>query len=76
MAEVVTIELDPLMVYLQRANPWSSDLFDDGKIRLRVTEVGDTDVTTEVLVGGRVAMAAPGMQLLRDRTVAQMFLGS
>ena len=33
VAEVVTIELDPLMVYLQRANPWSSDLFDDGKIR-------------------------------------------
>ncbi len=30
-------------------------LIDDGKIRLRVTEVGDTDVTTEVLVGGRVS---------------------
>ena len=26
-------------------------LIDDGKIRLRVTEVGDTDVATEVLVG-------------------------
>ena len=30
-------------------------LIDDGKIRLRVIEVGDTDVRTEVLVGGRVS---------------------
>ncbi|WP_460807964.1 pyruvate kinase [Nocardioides salsibiostraticola] len=30
-------------------------LIDDGKIRLRVTAVGDTDVTTEVMVGGMVS---------------------
>ncbi|MEQ7846562.1 pyruvate kinase [Nocardioides kribbensis] len=30
-------------------------LIDDGKIRLRVTGVDDTDVTTEVLVGGKVS---------------------
>ncbi len=30
-------------------------LIDDGKVRLRVTDVTDTDVTTEVLVGGRVS---------------------
>ncbi|MDP2772162.1 MAG: pyruvate kinase, partial [Nocardioides sp.] len=30
-------------------------LIDDGKVRLRVTSVGDTDVTTEVLVGGPVS---------------------
>ena len=30
--EVVTIELDPLMVYLQRTNPWSQQLFEDDKI--------------------------------------------
>jgi len=30
--EVVTIELDPAMVELQRANPWSRQLFDDPKI--------------------------------------------
>ncbi len=30
-------------------------LIDDGKIRLRVTEVTDTDVVTEVLVGGKVS---------------------
>lgn len=30
-------------------------LIDDGKIRLRVTDVDDTDVTTEVLVGGKVS---------------------
>ena len=30
-------------------------LIDDGKIRLRVTAVDDTDVTTEVVVGGRVS---------------------
>ncbi len=30
-------------------------LIDDGKIRLRVLEVGDTDVRCEVLVGGRVS---------------------
>lgn len=30
--EVYTIELDPAMVAMQRANPWSADLFDDGKI--------------------------------------------
>jgi len=29
---VVTIELDPAMVELQRANPWSRQLFDDPKI--------------------------------------------
>lgn len=34
--EVVTIELDPAMVAMQRANPWSAELFDDPKItRLR-----------------------------------------
>ncbi|GAA4366304.1 pyruvate kinase [Nocardioides caricicola] len=30
-------------------------LIDDGKVRLRVTEVTDTDVRTEVLVGGKVS---------------------
>ena len=30
-------------------------LIDDGKVRLRVTGVGATDVTTEVLVGGQVS---------------------
>ncbi len=30
-------------------------LIDDGKIRLRVTSVEDTDVVTEVLVGGKVS---------------------
>jgi len=30
--QVVTIELDPAMVELQRANPWSRQLFDDPKI--------------------------------------------
>ena len=30
-------------------------LIDDGKVRLRVTSVGATDVTTEVLVGGPVS---------------------
>ena len=30
-------------------------LIDDGKIRLRVTRVDDTDVITEVVVGGRVS---------------------
>ena len=30
-------------------------LIDDGKVRLRVTSVGETDVVTEVLVGGRVS---------------------
>ena len=29
---VVTIELDPLMVEMQRANPWSADLFTDEKV--------------------------------------------
>jgi len=30
--EVVTIELDPLMVELQRANPWSAELFTHDKV--------------------------------------------
>ena len=30
--EVVTIELDPLMVSVQRANPWSSELFTNEKV--------------------------------------------
>jgi pyruvate kinase len=30
-------------------------LIDDGKVRLRVTSVDDTDVVTEVLVGGKVS---------------------
>ena len=30
-------------------------LIDDGKVRLRAISVGDTDVVTEVLVGGRVS---------------------
>ncbi len=30
-------------------------LIDDGKVRLRVTAVGDTDVTCDVLVGGKVS---------------------
>ena len=33
VTEVVTIELDTLMVQLQRANPWSADLFDNPKIQ-------------------------------------------
>jgi len=30
-------------------------LIDDGKVRLRVTDVDDTDVRTEVVIGGRVS---------------------
>ena len=30
-------------------------LIDDGKVRLRVTEVDGTDVHTEVVVGGRIS---------------------
>jgi len=36
-------------------HPGDPILIDDGKIRLRVTDVTDTDVVTEVLVGGRVS---------------------
>jgi pyruvate kinase len=35
--------------------PGDPILIDDGKIRLRVTAVNDTDVTTDVLVGGTVS---------------------
>jgi len=35
--------------------PGDPVLIDDGKIRLRVTEVSATDVVTEVLVGGKVS---------------------
>ncbi len=35
--------------------PGDPILIDDGKIRLRVTEVNETDVTTEVIVGGPVS---------------------
>jgi pyruvate kinase len=35
--------------------PGDPILIDDGKIRLRVTAVNDTDVTTDVLVGGMVS---------------------
>jgi pyruvate kinase len=35
--------------------PGDPILIDDGKIRLRVTDVTDTDVVTEVLVGGKVS---------------------
>ncbi|MDQ4053410.1 MAG: pyruvate kinase [Actinomycetota bacterium] len=35
--------------------PGDPILIDDGKIRLRVTAVDDTDVTCEVLVGGKVS---------------------
>ena len=35
--------------------PGDPILIDDGKIRLRVVEVEDTDVRTEVLVGGKVS---------------------
>jgi pyruvate kinase len=35
--------------------PGDPILIDDGKVRLRVTSVDDTDVVTEVLVGGRVS---------------------
>jgi pyruvate kinase len=35
--------------------PGDPILIDDGKIRLRVIEVTDTDVVTEVLVGGKVS---------------------
>ena len=50
VSEVVTIELDPLMVYLQRANPWSNDLFEDGKIRRLV---GDATEVLPALPDGR-----------------------
>lgn len=33
VSEVWTIELDPLMVQMQRSNPWSSQLFDSPKVR-------------------------------------------
>jgi pyruvate kinase len=36
-------------------HPGDPILIDDGKIRLRVVEVEDTDVRTEVLVGGKVS---------------------
>ncbi len=36
-------------------HPGDPILVDDGKIRLRVTDVTDTDVVTEVLVGGTVS---------------------
>jgi len=36
-------------------NPGDQILIDDGKIRLRVTDVTATDVVTEVLVGGKVS---------------------
>jgi pyruvate kinase len=36
-------------------SPGDPILIDDGKIRLRVLEVGETDVRCEVLVGGRVS---------------------
>lgn len=36
-------------------SPGDPLLIDDGKIRLRVIDVDDTDVRTEVLVGGRVS---------------------
>lgn len=35
--------------------PGDPVLIDDGKVRLRVVEVGETDVVTEVLVGGKVS---------------------
>lgn len=35
--------------------PGDPILIDDGKVRLRVVEVTDTDVVTEVLVGGKVS---------------------
>src|SRR3954454_4101006 len=35
--------------------PGDPILIDDGKVRLRVTAVDDTDVVTEVLVGGKVS---------------------
>ena len=35
--------------------PGDPILIDDGKVRLRVVEVGETDVVTEVLVGGKVS---------------------
>ena len=35
--------------------PGDAILIDDGRVRLRVVEVDDTDVRTEVLVGGRVS---------------------
>ncbi|GAA3822372.1 pyruvate kinase [Nocardioides panacisoli] len=36
-------------------NPGDPILIDDGKVRLRVVDVDDTDVRTEVLVGGQVS---------------------
>ena len=36
-------------------SPGDPILIDDGKVRLTVREVGDTDVTTEVVVGGPVS---------------------
>ena len=36
-------------------SPGDPVLVDDGKVRLEVTEVGETDVTTRVVVGGRLS---------------------
>ncbi len=54
MTEVVTIELDPLMVYLQRANPWSSELFDDPKSAHKTVQVSrGSDFQNRLLTGAR-----------------------
>ena len=36
ISQVVTIELDELVVEIQRRNPWSADLFENGKIKRHI----------------------------------------
>ena len=48
-SDVVTIELDPLMVYLQRSNPWSADLFTSEKIHRLLGDA--TEVVPELPEG-------------------------
>lgn len=41
VSEVWTIELDPLMVEMQRANPWSAQLFDSPKVHRLLGDATD-----------------------------------
>lgn len=49
VSEVCTIELDPLMVDMQRANPWSESLFSDPKM---VRLLGDATEVVAALPTG------------------------
>ena len=55
VSQVVTIELDPLMIEMQRANPWSDELFEDAPSETvhKVTRLlGDaTDILPELPEG-------------------------